>query len=139
MMRDDRGSVSVEAVTVYPALVAMGLLIIAGGWWADCRSTVREAAEEAARFASLSRTAPEAQAKAEAAADITLGNSNQECASSSVQVDTSGFSVPVGQAATVTVTVSCNVPTGSLGLPGLGSHTFTTTVVTDLDTWRLRR
>lgn len=123
---------------VFPGLVMIGLLVVAAGWLLTSQSAVLEAANESARIASLARTAPQAQAKARAAAATTLANSDHRCSSSSVVVDTSGFAVPVGQPATVTVTVACNIPLSVLGLPGLGSRTFTQTVVTDLDTWRLR-
>ena len=65
--RGERGSVTVELTLVVPALVLVLGLLVAGGrlWFA--RATVVEAAQSAARAASLARTAGAAGADGRAA------------------------------------------------------------------------
>jgi hypothetical protein len=56
-----------------------------------------------------------------------------------VDVDTSGFRVPVGLPAQVRATVTCVVALGDLALPGFpGSRTVTATAVSPVDTYRER-
>ena len=134
-----RGSVTVELTLVVPALVLMLGLLVAGGrlWFA--RTTVVEAAHSAARAASLARTASAAAADGRAAGQASLRTAGLQCASSSVQVQTAAFAVPVGTPATVRSTVGCTVPLGDIALPGLpGSIRLTGNGAAALDTYRSR-
>lgn len=57
-----------------------------------------------------------------------------------MQIDTSQFSRPPGEPATVSATVTCRVQLSDLAIPGLpGSREITETVESPLDTYRMRR
>ena len=135
-----RGSVTVELTLVVPALVLVLGLLVAGGrlWFA--RSTVVEAAQSAARAASLARSAGTAGAEGRAAGQASLRTAGLVCSSTTVQVGTAAFAVPVGTPATVRATVSCTVPLGDVVLPGLpGSIQLDGEGAAALDTYRSRR
>lgn len=113
------------------------LLIFTGGRVALAQMAVQSAASEAARSASITRSAGEAHGSATAAANSTLSNQGLVCASRSVLVDTSGFRVPVGTDSTVSVTVTCVVDLSDLSVPGIpGTHAITQQAVSPLDTYR---
>ena len=136
----DRGSATVELTLVVPALVLVLGLLVAGGriWFA--RTTVAEAAQTAARAASLSRAAGAATTAGQEAGRASLATAGLRCAATSVQVQTAAFSVPVGTPATVRATVGCTVPLGDVLLPGLpGSLALTGEGAAALDTYRSRR
>lgn len=135
----DRGSATVELTLVVPALVLVLGLLVAGGriWFA--RTTVTEAAQTAARAASLARTPGTAAADGRDAGRASLTTGGLRCAARSVQVQTAAFAVPVGTPATVRATVSCTVPLGDVLLPGLpGSLSLTGQGAAALDTYRSR-
>ena len=115
----ERGSATVELTLLVPALVLVLGLLVAGGriWFA--RTTVTEAAQTAARAASLARAPGPAAADGRDAALATLSTAGLRCTSRSVQVGTAAFAVPVGTPATVRATVRCTVPLGDVLLPGL--------------------
>ncbi|PNE43439.1 TadE family protein [Streptomyces noursei] len=135
---DDRGSQAVEAAIVTPLLVMLVCLAIAAGRLVLSGSHVDAAAADAAREASLARSADAALAGAQAAARDTLRRQGVSCASSSVSVDTSGLNVPVGQPASVTATVRCSVKLTDLLLPAPGVHTLTSKFTSVVDTYRER-
>ena len=138
--RTDRGSATVELTLLVPALVLVLGLLVAGGriWFA--RTTVTEAAQTAARAASLARAAGTAAADGQDAALASLSTAGLRCGSRSVQVQTGAFAVPVGTPATVRATVRCTVPLGDVLLPGLpGSLDLTGEGASALDTYRSRR
>lgn len=138
--RDDRGSAAIEAVI---AVTAFGLFIamtVAGGRVALGRQGVETAANSAARAASIARTSSEASANARTAAAGSLNDQDIQCTTTDVQVDTSGFSAPVGTTAQITATVSCTVKLSDLAMPGIpGSRTITETVSSPIDAFRERR
>jgi len=136
----ERGSAAVELALLVPALVLMLGLVVAGGrlWFA--RTTVNEAAQSAARAASLSRTATQASGDGAAAARASLSTAGLRCLDPAVSVDTRAFAVPVGQSATVTTRVTCQVPFADVLLPGLpGSIKLDSSGASALDTYRSRR
>lgn len=138
-IRDERGAASVELVIIVPALVLVLGLFIAGGrlWFA--RSTVVEAAQSAARAASLERSAGSAHRAGVSAAARVLATDGLTCAADSVSVDTAAFGVPVGTPATVHATVTCRVPFADLAIPGMpGSITVRSHGAAALDTYRAR-
>jgi len=55
-----------------------------------------------------------------------------------VTLDTSGFSRPVGTAASVAASVSCTVKLSELALPGLPDRVVSATVTSPLDVFRGR-
>lgn len=137
--RDERGTVAAELAVVIPVLILMLGMIIAGGrlWFA--RTTVVEAAQTAARAASLERSAGRAAAAGREAGARSMSTAGLNCASSSISVDTAAFGVPVGVPATIDATVRCTVRLGDLGLPLLpGSTHLTGRASTALDTYRGR-
>lgn len=116
---NQRGSASVELVLAVPALVLV-LSVMVGGWriW-SARADVTHAAQAAARAASQQRSGAAAQQRAGVVLNSQLAQLGYECHDKSVAIDTSGFSVPVGQPAQVHVTVTCRVRLDDLLVPGL--------------------
>ncbi|MFD7444034.1 TadE/TadG family type IV pilus assembly protein [Streptomyces sp. NPDC059909] len=137
--RKDSGSTAIEAAIIIPPLIMFVCLAIAGGRLALSGSKIDAAAEDAAREASIHRTAGAASDAAHAAAAESLDDQGIRCASSSVNVNASGVNVPVGQVATVTVTVRCTVNLADLLLPGVpGARTLESTATSVVDQYRQR-
>jgi Flp pilus assembly protein TadG len=138
--RDDRGSAAIEAAVLAPALLALIAVAIVGGRIQVAGGAIETAAHDAARAASISRTAAQARAAAYTATDATLTQQGLHCTRLDVAVDTSGFAVPVGQPATVSVDVTCVVdfadvvPVGALP----GTKTLHARFTSVLDTFRTR-
>jgi hypothetical protein len=95
-------------------------------------------ASNAARDASLARTASQAQAIANASAISSLQEANLHCQGSpTIVVDTSGFNAPPGTQAVIHVDVTCEVLLSDVGLPGLpGSRTLHDQASSPLDPYR---
>ena len=135
----DRGSATIEAVILAPAFLLFVGLIIGAGRVATAHQSVESAAAEAARTASVSRTAGQARADATSSAERTLANQGIQCASLTVDVDTSGFAAPVGTSARVTATVVCVFSLADVSVPGMpGTIRIAATVGSPLDTYRGR-
>lgn len=99
----------------------------------DARLRLDSAAHQAARAASIARSAPSAELAAEELAAAVLGSAGPSCADLVVVTDTSGFRA----GGTVTVTVSCSVDlTGGLLLGVPGRTDVTATATESLDTFR---
>lgn len=129
----ESGSMSVELVLLTPVLLALVLLVVAGGRLAQARSDVDGAARDAARAASMARDSVTAAAAGTDAARATLHEGHVSCRHLEVDVDTAAFAA----GGTVTASVSCTVELGDLtglALPGtrLVSAKFTEAV----DTYR---
>jgi Flp pilus assembly protein TadG len=137
--REDRGAASLEVVILVPALMIMLGLMIAGGrlWFA--KSTVADAAQAAARAASLARSAGEGQRAGRDAAAAALDTGGLACDGRRVSVDTAAFAVSAGFPATVHATITCTVSFTDVLLPGTpGSITVTRSGSSALDTYRTR-
>ena len=93
-----RGSATIEAVIVLPAFMLFVSLIIAAGRVQMAHQSLDAAAAEAARAASISRTAGEAQTRALATGQQALLNQGLACSSTNISVDTSGFAVQEAEA-----------------------------------------
>ena len=135
----DRGSVSVELAVLVPALMLLVGLLVAGGriWFA--KTTVNEAAQSAARAASLSRSAEGAAAAGQSAGRQSMATDGLNCGDDSVTVNTAAFAVPVGTPATITSIIGCRVRLADLLLPGLpGSIQLSGAGSAALDTYRSR-
>ncbi|MGW1328077.1 TadE/TadG family type IV pilus assembly protein [Streptomyces antibioticus] len=129
-----------EVAVIAPALIALLGLMIAFGRVTDADGAVDAAAHSAARAASLERDAAGAQTRARAAAEDSLHGDGVTCQSTDVVVDTSGYMLDVGQAATVTATISCTARLSDIALPGLpGAKTLTATFTSPIDTYRGRQ
>lgn len=137
--RGDRGSATLEAVIILPTFMLFVALIITAGRIQMARQSVDAAAVEAARAASISRTAGEAQSRASASGNQALTNQGLRCTSTSVSIDTSGYSVPVGTPASVSATIVCVLDVSDVAIPGLpGAITITRSASSPLDTYRGR-
>ena len=137
--QDERGSAALEAVIGVTAFGLFVAMTVAGGRIALARQAVETAANDAARAASIARTANEASADARSAANGSLADQDVKCTTTSVQVDTGGFSAPIGTTAQVRATVSCTVQLSDLAVPGMpGSRTITETVTSPIDAYRAR-
>lgn len=138
-VRRERGSASVEVVLVAPVLVGLLLLVVFAGRVALAHQAVAMAAADAARAASIARTATAARTAAIQTVATSLANQQLACARTDVVVDLSGFEVPVGRPADVTVRVTCQVLAADLGLPTAPSLQVQATMSSELDTLRERR
>jgi Flp pilus assembly protein TadG len=134
-----RGSASLEAALGAPAFVLFVGLIIFGGRTATTHEAVQSAAADAARSASIARSVSDATHQAEVAARSSLANQHIHCLSVAVNLDTGGFGAPVGQAASVAVTIVCRLDLADLSVPGVpGSRLIKARMSSPLDTWRER-
>lgn len=124
----DEGSSAVETVLVLPIPIAIMLLIVVITRLIAADIDLGQAAYHAARDASLQRTAAEAIA----AAETTAAASASDCVSLTVAVEVGNFA----PGDTVTVTLTCLVPT--LPAPGFEGATkmLTATGTARIDTWR---
>lgn len=137
--RDERGSATIEAAIGVPAFVLFVGLIIFGGRTAIAHQSVESAAAEAARTASIARTPADAKSQAEQAARVSLSNQQVQCRQINISVDTDGFAVPVGEPATVEVTVECLLDLSDLSVPGVpGTRLVRASMSSPIDTWRER-
>ncbi|MEU6346245.1 TadE/TadG family type IV pilus assembly protein [Streptomyces sp. NPDC046977] len=138
--RGDQGSEAIQAAIVTPLLIAFLCLAIAAGRLAVAGGKADAAAEDAARAATLARTEPAAESAAVDAATRSFADQGVRCARTDVDVDASGFTVPVGQVGYVTVTVRCTVDLSDLLLPGTpGARTLTSTFTSVVDVHRARQ
>jgi Flp pilus assembly protein TadG len=136
---DDRGTAAVELTLMIPALVLVLGLLVAGGrlWYA--RTAVVEAAQTAARAASLARTAGQAHHDGQSAATASLATAGLRCEGRTVIIGTSAFGVPAGTPAAVTSVVECSVPFADILLPGMpGAIRLSSRGAAALDTYRSR-
>ena len=136
----DRGSMSVELVVIAPALVLMLLLIGAGGRWVESHGALDGAARDAARAASVGRTAEDADALAHQAAQADLSTSGW-CDGGTVAVAVFGFpaTATIAQGTDITVTVSCSVNMAPFTMLGFRAATpVTAQAVAPLDPFMCR-
>ncbi|MGF1645856.1 MAG: TadE/TadG family type IV pilus assembly protein [Kineosporiaceae bacterium] len=120
---------AVELVLLAPLLVAFLMLVAAFARYVAVEGEVEAAAREAARAASLERSAPAAAGSAERTAAAALPP-GARCTAPAL-----GGSFTEG--GVVTVELSCRVDLSDLGLLGLpGSITLTGTSAAPLETYR---
>jgi hypothetical protein len=140
LVRDGRGSISVEMVVLAPALALLLLLLGAGGRVVEVQGHIDGAARDAARAASLARSAAEASQLARQAALADLGRTSWCGPHPAVQV--SGFPAagplpPRG--GDVSVTVGCEIDMSPFAALGLVAHMrFTGQAVAPLDPFMCR-
>jgi Flp pilus assembly protein TadG len=127
----------VELALVAPALLALLGLTVLAGRVVLAGGTVEQAAAAGARAASLARSPDAATAAAEAAVRRSVGEQHLQCVGVTVEVESSAFSVALGQPASVSVAVSCQVRLSDLTLAGLpGGRTLSARAVSPLDPYR---
>jgi Flp pilus assembly protein TadG len=113
--RNDSGSASIELAILLPTFAFLIVLAYLFGRTTVAQAAVDLAAHDAARAASLERNESDAKTAATDAAKATLTKQGTACIAIKVVPDTSGFLLPLGQPASVTVTVTCTVQLTDLG------------------------
>ncbi|MBK8460770.1 MAG: TadE family protein [Micropruina sp.] len=116
--RSERGAAAVEFALMIPALVLLFAVVVGGArvWFA--RTTLDNISGSAARAASLARSASEAVHDANRVARMQATTEGLRCEPLDLDVDVSGFRVPVGTPAAVTARVRCTVELSDLIIPG---------------------
>lgn len=131
--RRERGSAAVELVLLTPALVAMLLLVVMGGRYAQARANVDAAARDAARAGLIARGPDSAVADGEAAARAGVREGGVTCRTLGFVLDTTDFRA----GGSVTATVTCTVDLSDLsGLRLPTSRTFTSSFTEPIDVYR---
>ncbi|MEU2734725.1 TadE/TadG family type IV pilus assembly protein [Streptomyces sp. NPDC007095] len=125
----DAGSATTELVLVTPLLILLALVAVAFGKLVGARLDADEAAHQAARAASLARSADEARAEAGGAATRSLAGAGSSCTGPRVNPALGNF-VPGG---VVRVTVTCRA---ALDVPGLRSVDVTASAASVVDLYR---
>ncbi len=133
--RDDRGTIALELVVIFPVLIAFLFLVVGAGQIASARGDLVAAAQSGARAAVAARSASAARARGEAAALASLRDSGACARTAKVQVDPGGFQ-PGGS---VQVVVSCPVDLDGLSAFGLFDKgpTVRTSARATIDTYRV--
>lgn len=132
--RDTRGSVTVELVLTLPILILMLWFLVYCGRLSDSRLKIEDAAHQAARAATLSRSQPAAAADARSTAAAALGDNGVACQSLSVTVQGT-----LQAGSTVTVAVSCTVDLHDLALLQVpGTTTLAAEFASPVDVYRSR-
>jgi Flp pilus assembly protein TadG len=103
--RGDRGSMTVEFVVLAPLLIAMLLFLVFAGRVVEAHGQVDGAARDAARVASVARSAGGAQ---EAAAEVVANDVHSPCQAPQVE----GFAP---DSTAVVVTLHCRIDLTFLG------------------------
>ena len=135
----ERGSLSLEAALLTPALVLVLVLGIVFGRIAHAGGFVDNAARDAARAASLERDATSARIAAAKVAGDDLSGQNLRCLTWSLAITTAGFSAALGAPASTTAVVTCTVRLSDIGMPGLpGTKTLRSQFTSPLDAYRQR-
>lgn len=129
---DERGSAAVEMVVLAPLLVLVLAVVLMLGRLVTAKQEVDQAARDAARAASVERSAGAAQTAAQAVAASSLAGQGVTCRNQNVQVDIANFR-PAG---TVTVTVRCQVPLSKQPAGLLSGATMHATFTVPVDTYR---
>ncbi|MDI1462101.1 TadE/TadG family type IV pilus assembly protein [Catellatospora sp. KI3] len=135
----ERGSAAVELAILAPTAIVFFIAVVMAGRLGLARQAADAAAYDAARTASLARTEATAGIQARDAAARSFAAQGIRCRTMTVATDTSGFDVPVGQSATVRVSLTCVADFTDIILPGMpGSATLTSTFTSPLDKYRSR-
>lgn len=134
-----RGAASAELAVIVP-VVALLLGGLAAGWRIHAaHAQVADVAAAAARAASLADGGAQARAWAQQTVAADLETLGLPCVHTTLEMDVSGFAVPVGQPATVGVTVTCELMLSDLGVPVVGGTRWVSAQSHEvLDTYRRR-
>lgn len=124
--RGSGGGGAIEILIIAPVFILLLLLCIAGGRYVLGSGKIDQAAASAARAASITSTASDADNAAHTKAQAALTDSGITCQNLTVTVDTTAYSLPIGTPGSVIVTLTCTVNMGDLSIPGVpGSRTIT--------------
>lgn len=131
---------SVELAVIAPGLIALLLLVGAGGRVVEVQGHIDGAARDAARAASLAESPGQAVEFAQQAAAADLGPTSW-CTGGSVQAEVAGFPAEAGLQGPqdVTVTARCSVDMSPFRLLGFGqTMEFTGSAIAPLDEFTCR-
>jgi len=127
------GAVSTELAVLTPLLIGFMLLVVFAGRVVQAEGDVANAAQEAARAASLTASPRAAEEAAVATVSANLAAGTISCQQLEVTVDTTTFTA----GGRVAVTVTCDAGFSDLVLLAVpGTRTFTATAVEVIDTYR---
>lgn len=128
-----------ELAILTPAIIAFFLVMVIAGRLTLARQAADAAAFDAARTASLARSASTALNDATTAARSSFESQGIECVWLNVTVDPAGFGIEPPAPAIVRVTVTCNVQLADVALPGTpGSIELSSEFTSPLDRYRSR-
>lgn len=131
--REDRGSVSTELTLITPVLILLLVFIaVVIHRGVEARLRIESAAHQAARAASLQRSAPAATIVARTSATDALSTAGVGCRSLNVETDTADFR-PGG---TVTVTLGCALDLGDAIPFGVADRTVEAAATEPIDLFR---
>jgi Flp pilus assembly protein TadG len=91
LSRREAGGATVELVLLTPALIALLMLVVAGGRVATAQQQVNGAARDAARAASIERDPEAARRAAHTTVIAALAQAERTCSRLGVTTDASGF------------------------------------------------
>lgn len=129
----DRGSATVELALVAPVLIALMFLVVFAGRVADADATVRRAASEAARAASLRQHPADAVDAARSTAHANLSTAGFACITLDTEVDVADFRA----GGTVAVQVTCTAEMSDVAFVGVpGTREFQARSVEVVDVYR---
>ncbi|WP_166353524.1 TadE/TadG family type IV pilus assembly protein [Phytoactinopolyspora limicola] len=137
-LRAERGSVALEWAVWIPGVLLVIAVIALAGRVTTTAGAVEQAANDAARAASIARTPSEAVTEAHVTGQMSLTDQGIDCLALGMDVDTSGFHRPAGQHATVAVTITCPIRVMDLPIPGITERVATSTGTSPIDTYRQR-
>jgi Flp pilus assembly protein TadG len=139
----ETGSASLELVILAPILITLLMLMWAFGVYAQTEAVVDQAARDAVRAATQSRSSEEAEEKSTSAASETLDQTLVDCLESSIELSPTGdefvATSPMSDDPMVMarVEVSCTVDLGDATfLPFLGETRLRSVFVSPLDIYR---
>lgn len=137
--RDEGGSSTLELCILGPGLLLFITVVIYAGRIELAGQAVQQAADEAARSASIQRTRVGANAVADAEARNSLDQQGLDCRNLTVVIDTKDFTNAPGENGRVFTTVTCRVELSDLILPGIpGAQNVTARGISPIDTYRER-
>lgn len=130
---DERGSVAAELTLLVPALITLLLFVVFCGRLAEARLRVEDAAHQAARAATIARSAGQADADARATSQAALDDAGMSCRA--LTIDTRLADLRPG--GTVSVTVTCQVGVSDLALLAVpASISVSASAESIVDRWR---
>jgi hypothetical protein len=144
MRTRDRGSASVEVAILTPAFLFLIVLAAVVGRVTIAQNAIDVAAHDAARAASIARTADEAEDAAAGAATDTLEQQGLSCAGLDVEVDVDDFDTAPGLPSNpgnppiVSVRVVCQVSLVDLPMLDFDEATVVATHTSPIDYYRGR-
>ena len=144
MRRDEHGTASLELVIVAPFLLALMMLIIAFGRYAQTENLVDQAARDAARAATAQNVRSDVPKTVNEVVEAAMASAPASCRDTAVaappELSRTAFDLPDPDDPlaidTVTVSVTCTLDLSDLAALPLKSVTITRTFTSPLDRYR---